>query len=176
MVTGVTGWAGHKAPLPNHALAARMKEKGFSEARLATAAGVDTKTVGRWVRGESLPRPRTPAQPPTRWAAIRRPCGRTISNYASAGHRDGPGQRVRQSSDIPVTVWTELFGGAAEAIDILVYGGTFSTVSPDSVRRSPPLPSAELLSGSSLATRTPSRSPSAAQRNKSGPAWPGVAG
>jgi hypothetical protein len=36
-----------KAPLPNHALAARMKEKGFSEARLATAAGVDTKTVGR---------------------------------------------------------------------------------------------------------------------------------
>ena len=44
-----------KAPLPNHALAARMKEKGFSEARLATAAGVDTKTVGRWVRGESLP-------------------------------------------------------------------------------------------------------------------------
>lgn len=28
-------------------------------------------------------------------------------------------------ADIPVTVWTELFGGALEAIDILVYGGTF---------------------------------------------------
>jgi len=34
-----------------------MKEKGFSETRLATAAGVDVKTVGRWVRGESLPKP-----------------------------------------------------------------------------------------------------------------------
>ena len=44
-----------KAPVPNHALAARMREKGFSETRLATAAGVDIKTVGRWVRGESLP-------------------------------------------------------------------------------------------------------------------------
>ena len=43
------------APDPNHALAARMKENGFSEGRLATAAGVDIKTVGRWVRGESLP-------------------------------------------------------------------------------------------------------------------------
>jgi len=28
-------------------------------------------------------------------------------------------------ADVPVTVWTELFGGALEAIDILVYGGTF---------------------------------------------------
>ena len=45
----------NKPPVPNNALAARMREKGFSEARLATAAGVDIKTVGRWVRGESLP-------------------------------------------------------------------------------------------------------------------------
>ena len=27
-------------------------------------------------------------------------------------------------ADVPVMVWTELFGGALEAIDILVYGGT----------------------------------------------------
>jgi hypothetical protein len=35
-----------------------MSEKGFSEGRLAAAAGVDVKTVGRWVRGESLGRER----------------------------------------------------------------------------------------------------------------------
>ena len=44
-----------KAAVPNHALTTRMRKKGFSEARLATAASVDAKTVGRWVRGESLP-------------------------------------------------------------------------------------------------------------------------
>ena len=115
-----------KAPVPHHALAARMKEKGFSEGRLATAAGVDIKTVGRWVRGESLPQAVNARAPPTRWAAILKPCGRTCSPPCV---RLAPG-RSRSASygsraDIPVTVWTELFGGAVEAIDILVYGGTF---------------------------------------------------
>jgi transcriptional regulator with XRE-family HTH domain len=115
-----------KASLPNHALAARMKEKGFSEARLATAAGVDTKTVGRWVRGESLPQASNAraaadalgCDPQTLWPDVfptMRPPGTGTVPVSVYGSR----------ADIPVTVWTELFGGAAEAIDILVYGGTF---------------------------------------------------
>ena len=115
-----------KAPVPNHALAARMKEKGFSEARLATAAGVDTKTVGRWVRSESLPQAvnaRAAADalgcdPQALWPdlfPIMRPPGTGTVAVSVYGSR----------ADIPVTVWTEPFGGAAEAIDILVYGGTF---------------------------------------------------
>lgn len=115
-----------KAPVPNHALAARMKEKGFSETRLATAAGVDVKTVGRWLRGESLPQAvnaRAAADalgcdPQALWPDLfptMRPPGTGTVAVSVYGSR----------ADIPVTVWTELFGGAREAIDILVYGGTF---------------------------------------------------
>ncbi|MEZ0357806.1 helix-turn-helix domain-containing protein [Mycobacterium sp. SA01] len=103
-----------------------MSEKGFSETRLATAAGVDVKTVGRWVRGESLPQAvnaRATADalgcdPQTLWPDIfptLRPPGTgtvAVSVY-------------RSRADVPVAVWTQLFGGAAEQIDILVYGGTF---------------------------------------------------
>jgi transcriptional regulator with XRE-family HTH domain len=116
----------NKPPVPNDALAARMREKGFSEARLATAAGVDIKTVGRWVRGESLPQAvnaRAAADalgcdPQALWPdlfPIMRPPGTGTVAVSVYGSR----------ADVPVTVWTELFGGALEAIDILVYGGTF---------------------------------------------------
>lgn len=103
------------------------EKKGFSEARLATAAGVDVKTVGRWVRGESLPPQAVNARatadalgcdPQTLWPDIfptLRPPGTgtvAVSVY-------------RSRADVPVAVWTQLFGGAAEQIDILVYGGTF---------------------------------------------------
>ena len=115
-----------KAPVPNHALAARTREKGFSEGRLATAAGVDIKTVGRWVRGESLPQAvnaRAAADalgcdPQALWPdlfPIMRPPGTGTVAVSVYGSR----------ADVPATVWTELFGGALEAIDILVYGGTF---------------------------------------------------
>ena len=115
-----------KAPVPNDALAARMREKGFSETRLATAAGVDIKTVGRWVRGESLPQAVNAhaaadalgCDPQALWPdlfPIMRPPGTGTVAVSVYGSR----------ADVPVTVWTELFGGALEAIDILVYGGTF---------------------------------------------------
>jgi transcriptional regulator with XRE-family HTH domain len=116
----------HTAPRTNHALAKRMREKGFTEAGLATAAGVDTKTVGRWVRGESLPQAANGRRaanaldddPLTLWPDVfptMRPPGTGTVPVSIYGSR----------ADIPVTVWTELFGGASEAIDILVYGGTF---------------------------------------------------
>ncbi|MDC8974661.1 helix-turn-helix domain-containing protein [Mycobacterium marinum] len=103
-----------------------MSEKGFSETRLATAAGVDVKTVGRWVRGESLPQAvnaRATADalrcdPQTLWPDMfptLRPPGTgtvAVSVYGSC-------------ADVPVAVWTQMFGDAAEQIDILVYGGTF---------------------------------------------------
>lgn len=103
-----------------------MSEKGFSETRLATAAGVDVKTVGRWVRGESLPQgvnARATAyalgcDPQTLWPDIfptLRPPGTGTVAVSVYGSR----------ADVPVAVWTQLFGGAAEQIDILVYGGTF---------------------------------------------------
>ena len=167
-----------KAPVPNHALAARMREKGFSEGRLATAAGVDIKTVGRWVRGESLPQAvnaRAAADalgcdPQALWPdlfPIMRPPGTGTVAVSVYGSR----------ADVPVTVWTELFGGALEAIDILVYGGTFLFDGvPDSASCSLPPPNAAWQSGSSSATPTQTRSPSAASRRRSAPTLPGAAG
>lgn len=123
------------------------EKKGFSEARLATAAGVDVKTVGRWVRGESLPPQAVNARatadalgcdPQTLWPDIfptLRPPGTgtvAVSVY-------------RSRADVPVAVWTQLFGGAAEQIDILVYGGgTFLfDAFPGSAQRSQSRPNAE---------------------------------
>ena len=103
-----------------------MSEKGFSEARLATAAGVDVKTVGRWVRGESLPQAvnaRATADalgcdPQTLWPDI-------FPTLCPPGTGTVAVSVYRSRADVPVAVWTQLFGGAAEQIDILVYGGTF---------------------------------------------------
>jgi transcriptional regulator with XRE-family HTH domain len=119
-------WRIDKLPVPNHALAARMSEKGFSESRLAAVAGVDVKTVGRWVRGESLPQAvnaRATADalgcdPQALWPDLfptMRPPGTGTVAVSVYGSR----------ADVPVSVWTQLFDGAVEEIDILVYGGTF---------------------------------------------------
>jgi transcriptional regulator with XRE-family HTH domain len=115
-----------KLPVPNHALAARIRGKGFSETKLAAVAGVDVKTVARWVRGESLPQAvnaRATADtlgcdPQDLWPDLfptMRPPGTGTVAVSVYGSR----------ADVPVMVWTELFGGAVEQIDILVYGGTF---------------------------------------------------
>lgn len=103
-----------------------MRERGFSESRLAAAAGVDVKTVGRWVRGESLPHAvngRAAADalacdPQSLWPDMfptLRPPGTGTVAVSVYGSR----------ADVPLAVWTQLFDGAAEEIDILVYGGTF---------------------------------------------------
>jgi transcriptional regulator with XRE-family HTH domain len=103
-----------------------MTEKGFSEGRLAAAAGVDVKTVGRWVRGESLPQAinaRATADalgcdPQALWPDMfptMRPPGTGTVAVSVYGSR----------ADVPVTVWAQLFDSAVEQIDILVYGGTF---------------------------------------------------
>jgi lambda repressor-like predicted transcriptional regulator len=115
-----------KAAVPNHALAARMKEKGFSENRLATAAGVDIKTVGRWVRGESLPQAvnaRATADalgcdPQALWPDMfptMQPPGTGTVAVSMYGSR----------TQVPVHVWEDHFAGAVRNIDILVYAATF---------------------------------------------------
>lgn len=42
--------------MPNVALDRAMRDAGISPRKLAVRAGVDTKTVGRWLTGESQPR------------------------------------------------------------------------------------------------------------------------
>lgn len=124
-------------PSPNRALRQRITQHGISVQALADIVGVDTKTVERWLSGTSVPYPENArraadalkCEPADLWPdlfpVMTPPSAGTVavSVYASR-------------ADVPVTVWTELFGAAREHIDILVYGGTFLF---DSIPRFPKL-------------------------------------
>ena len=47
----------HDKPLPNLRLKRERELRGWSQADLAEKVGCDTKTVGRWENGDSIPRP-----------------------------------------------------------------------------------------------------------------------
>jgi transcriptional regulator with XRE-family HTH domain len=47
----------HDKPLPNLRLKRERELRGWSQAELAEKVGCDTKTVGRWESGDSVPRP-----------------------------------------------------------------------------------------------------------------------
>lgn len=111
---------------PNRALRHRMTQHGMSPQALADVVAVDAKTVERWLSGATAPYPENArrvaealqCEPAELWPdlfpVMTPPSAGTIavSVYASR-------------ADVPVAVWTELFGAAHEQIDILVYGGTF---------------------------------------------------
>jgi hypothetical protein len=64
--------------------------------------------------------------PPRRSAVTRRSCGRRCFPALRPPGTGTVAVSVYGSrADIPVTVWTEMFSGAADTIRILVYGGTF---------------------------------------------------
>ncbi|MGV0770821.1 DUF5919 domain-containing protein [Mycobacterium syngnathidarum] len=71
------------APVPNHVLRQAMRAKGVSNAKLAQAANVTTKTVERWLAGETEPYP--------------------ANGRAAAEHLDHP----------PVLLWPAVFSASA---------------------------------------------------------------
>lgn len=114
------------APVPNDKLRYYMDRKGLTAQSLAELIAVDAKTVERWLTGESRPYPDN-----ARRAAEALDCDRAdiwpdlfpIMAPPSAG--TVAVSMYGSRADVPTTVWKELFGGAIEHIDILVYGGTF---------------------------------------------------
>jgi len=114
-------------PVPNAALEAAMRERGFTVENLAQAADVDAKTVWRLKKGETLAPQQANAEAlakalrstpealwPDRFAppAPRSPDSRTVTMWD-------------ERADIPKAVWSKHFASAHRHLDVLVYGGTF---------------------------------------------------
>ena len=114
------------AAVPNTALRNRMQARGLSKIALARTAGVDERTIQRWLDGETKPQA-APARSvadalecepgdlwPQHFSALATPQNGivAVSTYASRAH-------------VPIQLWVQLFREAAERIDICVYGGTF---------------------------------------------------
>lgn len=114
-------------PKPNRQLRAHhMERKGVSAQDLADLIAVDAKTVERWLSGETAPYPHNARRaadvldcdPADLWPDLF-----PIMTPPSAGTVAVSVYSSR--ADVPISVWRQLFEGAFEYIDILVYGGTF---------------------------------------------------
>jgi transcriptional regulator with XRE-family HTH domain len=113
--------------LVNETLRSALARKGLDQLELASALQVDPKTVERWLAGRT-PHPRSRA-------AIAKLLGRpeaelwptVATNGASRTSRFGPEIRAvyPHRYAVPRQVWYDLFSGAEQEIDILVYSGLF---------------------------------------------------
>ncbi|KZS85806.1 hypothetical protein BST40_18055 [Mycobacterium persicum] len=120
------GVGNEDTPKPNRQLRAHMERKGVSAQDLADLIAVDAKTVERWLSGETAPYPHNARRavdvlecdPADLWPDLF-----PIMTPPSAGTVAVSVYSSR--ADVPISVWRQLFEGAVEHIDILVYGGTF---------------------------------------------------
>ncbi|MEU1287476.1 helix-turn-helix domain-containing protein [Kitasatospora sp. NPDC005856] len=112
--------------MPNERLKAVMLSGGWTHAALADRAGVDGKSVERWVNQNRTPRLGTARAVADAlgedmfalWPSLRQPrAARAMSPELVALYE--------QRADIPVSFFVDLFGRAAERIDVLVYAAVF---------------------------------------------------
>ncbi|MFE5867221.1 XRE family transcriptional regulator [Streptomyces roseifaciens] len=112
--------------MPNERLRAVMASGGWTHATLAEAAEVDPKSVERWVNLGRTPRRRTALKAAESlgedvhalWPALRQTrAARAVSPELVALYD--------QRADLPVSVFVDLFAGAQERIDVLVYAAVY---------------------------------------------------
>ncbi|MEV7600584.1 helix-turn-helix transcriptional regulator [Kitasatospora sp. NPDC089797] len=112
--------------MPNERLKSVMVSGGWTCAALAEKAGVDTKSVERWANQSRTPRLGTARLAAEAlgedmfalWPSLRQPrAARAISPELVALYE--------QRADLPVSVFIDLLGKAAERIDVLVYAAVF---------------------------------------------------
>ncbi|MDQ1292395.1 MAG: hypothetical protein QG608_273 [Actinomycetota bacterium] len=102
-----------------------MSVHGWTNERLAAAAGVDPKTVDRWINRGRVPHRNTALRaaaalgtdPQKLWPALGRPVTRT-------GHPEVLAVHARRV-DAPIALWWELFCGARRELDLLCHAGLF---------------------------------------------------
>ncbi|MDA3659079.1 MULTISPECIES: helix-turn-helix domain-containing protein [Mycobacterium] len=120
------------AAIPNDRLAQRLRTKGLSHRRFATEAGVDVKTVRRWlanatykVRDDNAHRAAEVlgCTPHDLWPNQFQPS----TARALATNLGGPFTATLYASrtQLPITAWQQHFADAATGIDILVLAATF---------------------------------------------------
>jgi transcriptional regulator with XRE-family HTH domain len=110
----------------NERLRRALHRAGHDIASLAEAAEVSTKTVERWLSGESVPYPKTRY----RVAAILREEESYLWPDAVNGASLAGAELVAtypRRSDVPRHLWTELLRGAERTVDLLAYAGLFLT-------------------------------------------------
>ncbi|MGK5627770.1 helix-turn-helix domain-containing protein [Streptomyces sp. URMC 123] len=112
--------------MPNERLRAALASRGWTHAVLADAAGVDPKSVERWVNLGRTPRRATALMAAEAlgedvyalWPALRQArAARTVSPELVALYD--------QRADLPVSVFVEVLAQARERIDVLVYAAVF---------------------------------------------------
>jgi transcriptional regulator with XRE-family HTH domain len=110
----------------NERLRRALHRAGLDIAGLADAAGVSTKSVERWIAGESVPYPRTRY----RVAAILQEDESYLWPEAVNGASLAGAELVAtypRRNDVPRHLWTELQRGARRNIDLLAFAGLFLT-------------------------------------------------
>ncbi|MEU0691758.1 XRE family transcriptional regulator [Streptomyces uncialis] len=112
--------------MPNDRLRATMATGGWTYESLASEAGVDPKSVERWVNLDRVPHRATALRAADvlgedvhmLWPTLRQPRrARSVSPELVALYS--------QRADLPVSSYVTLFEQAQEAIDILVYAALF---------------------------------------------------
>ncbi|WP_372408881.1 helix-turn-helix domain-containing protein [Streptomyces luteireticuli] len=112
--------------MPNERLRAVLASTGWTYAELADAAGVDPKSVERWVNLGRTPRRTTALKAAEAlgedvhalWPALRQARrARTVSPELVALYV--------QRADLPVSVFVEVLAQARQRIDVLVYAAVF---------------------------------------------------
>ncbi|MGW7516256.1 XRE family transcriptional regulator [Streptomyces sp. NPDC054796] len=110
----------------NERLRRAMHRAGLDVGTLASAAEVSTKSVERWISGDSVPYPRTRY----RVAAILQEdesyLWPDVGNAASLAGAELVATYPRRS-DVPRHLWTELLRAADRDIDLLAFAGLFLT-------------------------------------------------
>ncbi|MFI7002505.1 helix-turn-helix domain-containing protein [Nocardia sp. NPDC050175] len=112
--------------MSNERLRAAMAARGWTHADLAEAAGVDPKSVERWVNLGRVPRRRTAIQAAeclgedvnALWPALQQArTARAVSPELVALYD--------QRADVPASMFVNLFTAARDHIDVLVYAAVF---------------------------------------------------
>jgi len=102
-----------------------MSVHGWTNERLAEVAGVDPKTVDRWINRGRVPHRTTALRaaaalgtdPQKLWPALGRPLTRT-------GHPEVLAVHARRA-DAPIALWWDLLCGARRELDLLCHAGLF---------------------------------------------------
>lgn len=112
--------------MTNERLRAAIPAAGYDYVRFAGAVGVDPKTVERWVSG------RIPHRSHRMAAASK--LGKSDGYLWPSTYNDAPSRSATEAElvrlypsrgAVPAELWEQLITSATEAVDVLVYAGTF---------------------------------------------------
>lgn len=116
----------HHGEMVNERLRRAMHRAGLDLASLAEAVEVSTKSVERWISGDSIPHPRTRYRVAAIVGEDETYLWPEATNGASLAGAELVASYPRRS-DVPRHLWMELLRAASRDIDLLAFAGLFLT-------------------------------------------------